>query len=230
MSALVLIAEDESEIANIIRVYLERARFRTVVAENGKVAIELHQALKPDIILLDISMPKVDGWKVLSTIRQRDTTPIIVITALDQDLDKLQALRTGADDYVVKPFNPMEIVARVQAVLRRSTNQYLKSMIRVGDLEIDPDNYTVKINFLGKESKYISLTLAEFRILLYMASNPSRVYSRSEIVDACLLGGDSVDRTVDSHISRVRKKLIDAGENNIFENVRGVGYRLVCKK
>ncbi|MBF4377488.1 DNA-binding response regulator, partial [Vibrio anguillarum] len=115
-----LIAEDEFEIVDILSAYLTRSNMRTIHAADGQRALELHSSMKPDLILLDIQMPKMDGWKVLSELRQKSNTPIIMLTAMDQDLDKLMALRIGADDYVVKPFNPAEVVARVQAVLRRT--------------------------------------------------------------------------------------------------------------
>lgn len=120
LQALVLIAEDEPEIAEILQAYLGRAGLRTVHAADGRAALNLHLSLKPDLVLLDVQMPKMDGWKVLSEIRHRGETPVIMLTAMDQDIDKLMGLRLGADDYVVKPFNPAEVVARAQAVLRRS--------------------------------------------------------------------------------------------------------------
>ena len=118
--SLVLIAEDEAEIAEILAAYLQRHGLRTLHAADGREALAMHQTCKPDLLLLDVQMPQLDGWQVLSEIRARGDTPVIMLTALDQDLDKLMGLRMGADDYVVKPFNPAEVVARVQAVLRRS--------------------------------------------------------------------------------------------------------------
>src|SRR5581483_8249741 len=118
--ALILIAEDEPEIAEILAAYLTRNGLRSVHAPDGRKALELHLALKPNLVLLDVQMPHVDGWQVLAEIRHRGDTPVIMLTALDQDVDKLTGLRIGADDYVVKPFNPAEVVARVEAVLRRS--------------------------------------------------------------------------------------------------------------
>ena len=132
---LVLIAEDEVDIADIIAAYLEREGMRTVRAADGRTALDLHALLKPDLVMLDVMMPKLDGWQVLSELRRRGDTPVIMLTALDQDLDKLQALRIGADDYVVKPFNAVEVAARARAVLRRagaSNNRVL----RVGPLEV----------------------------------------------------------------------------------------------
>lgn len=136
LKALVLIAEDEEEIADILRAYLEREGFRTIHAADGRIALDLHRVVKPDLILLDVSMPRADGWEVLAEVRRRDQTPIVMLTALDQDIDKLQALRIGADDYVVKPFNAVEVVARVKAVLRRAGNGVANGPIRVGPLRL----------------------------------------------------------------------------------------------
>lgn len=227
MNALILIAEDEAEIADIIRAYLEREGFRTVHAADGRTALDLHRALKPDLVLLDVSMPHMDGWEVLTTIRQRDATPVVMVTALDQDIDKLQALRIGADDYVVKPFNPVEVVARAKAVLRRTAGEREKSVLRVGVIEIDQVAHDVRVIGPDNEGSRLSLTLTEFRILGHMARSPTRAFSRSELVDACLPGADALDRTVDSHVSKLRRKLEDAGATQMLEGVRGVGYRLV---
>lgn len=221
MSPLALIAEDDRDISDIVRAYLEREGFRTVQATDGRTALDLHLALKPDIVLLDISMPLVDGWEVLAEVRRRGNTPVVVTTALDQDIDKLQALRVGADDYVVKPFNPVEVVARVKAVLRRSGGDNGSGVLRVGPVEVDIGAHMVR-TVTGE----VTLTLTEFRLLTHMARTPSRVFSRSELLDACLPGSDALDRTVDSHVSKLRRKLEQAGAPNMPEGVRGVGYRL----
>ncbi|HEY8602845.1 response regulator [Tsuneonella suprasediminis] len=224
MNALALIAEDDKDIADILRAYLEREGFRTVQASDGHVALDVHLALKPDIVLLDITMPRADGWEVLSEIRRRGSTPVIVITALDQDLDKLQALRVGADDYVIKPFNPVEVVARVKAVLRRSGGAGASGVLRIGPVEIDTAAHIVRV---GEQN--VALTLTEFRLLAHMARSPTRVFARSELVDACMPGSDALDRTVDSHISKLRRKLQQAGAPDMPEGVRGVGYRLASR-
>ncbi|CDO36738.1 MULTISPECIES: response regulator [Novosphingobium] len=221
MNPLALIAEDDKDIAEIIRAYLEREGFRTVQASDGRTALDIHLALKPDILLLDISMPLVDGWGVLSEVRRRGNTPVVVITALDQDIDKLQALRIGADDYVVKPFNPVEVVARVKAVLRRSGDYGANGVLRVGPVEIDTNAHLVRT-----ERGEVALTLTEFRLLTHMARTPTRVFSRGELLDACMPGSDALDRTVDSHVSKLRRKLDQAGVPEMPEGVRGVGYRL----
>ena len=166
-------------------------------------------------------MPLIDGWGVLSEVRRRGHTPVVVTTALDQDIDKLQALRIGADDYVVKPFNPVEVVARVKAVLRRTGGEGANGVLRVGPVEIDTTAHMVRT-----ERGEVALTLTEFRLLAHMARTPSRVFSRSELLDACLPGSDALDRTVDSHVSKLRRKLEQAGVPDMPEGVRGVGYRL----
>ena len=147
-----------------------------------------------------------------------------MITALDQDIDKLQALRIGADDYVVKPFNPVEVVARVHAILRRGGGGAAR-VIRVGPLEIDADGYLA--HFIGTAGRRrLSLTLTEFRILAHLATAPMRVFTRAELAEVCLARTDVLDRTVDSHLSKLRRKLEEAGAGGVLVSVRGVGYRL----
>ncbi|WP_430513466.1 response regulator [Pannonibacter phragmitetus] len=227
MTALVLIAEDDDEISAILDAYLVREGFRTVQARDGRTALDLHLALKPDLVLLDVTMPRLDGWEVLAELRRRGNTPAIMITALDKDIDRLQGLRIGADDYVVKPFNPIEVVARAKAVLRRSGVASAAGVLRAGNLAIDLDAYEASFDD-GAGPVRLSLTLTEFRILAHMARSPARVFSRSELVDACLPGSDALDRTVDSHLSKLRKKLEQAGATGLLPGVRGIGYRLLA--
>ncbi|WP_448951229.1 response regulator [Labrys neptuniae] len=225
MSALILVAEDEAEIATILEAYLEREGFRTVRAADGRIALDLHLALKPDLVLLDVMMPRLDGWEALSELRHRGDTPVIMITALEQDIDRLQALRIGADDYVVKPFNPAEVVARAKAVLRRAGSAKTSGVLRIDNLELDLDAYLARVT-AGADTQLLNLTLTEFRLLAHMARAPLRVFARGELVDACLPGSDALDRTVDSHLSNLRRKLELAGVVGLLANVRGVGYRL----
>jgi len=225
MTALVLIAEDDDEISAILDAYLVREGFRTVQARDGRTALDLHLALKPDLVLLDVTMPRLDGWEVLAELRRRGNTPAIMITALDKDIDRLQGLRIGADDYVVKPFNPIEVVARAKAVLRRSGLATAAGILRVGDLTIDLDAYQASFG-AGSDAIRLALTLTEFRILAHMARSPAKVFTRGELVDACLPGSDALDRTVDSHVSKLRKKLEQAGAISLLPGVRGIGYRL----
>lgn len=223
-NALVLIVEDEPEIVDLLSRYFEREQFRTVSANDGSTGLSHHVRLKPDLVILDVKLPRQDGYEVLAAIRQRSDTPVIMVTALADDLDKLHALRLGADDYVVKPFNPLEIVARAKAVLRRARSSGTR-VIRLGALTIDTDAHTVVAETaIGKRS--LDLTRTEFRLLTHMAQAPNRVFERGELVDACLPDGDAVDRTVDSHISKLRRKLAHAGVEHQLSGVRGVGYRL----
>ncbi len=225
--ALVLIAEDEPEIAEILIAYFARNGLRTVHAADGRRALELHLSLKPDLVLLDVQMPHVDGWKVLAEIRHRGDTPVIMLTALDQDIDKLTGLRIGADDYVVKPFNPAEVVARAQAVLRRSMagSRQEERVLRAAPFEIDLERHEATVEAGGTRHTLV-LTLTEFKLLAQLARAPRRVFSRGELMATCLPEGDALERTVDSHVSKLRKKLDDLGVAGVPVSVRGVGYKL----
>ncbi|SDM85619.1 response regulator [Pseudomonas azotoformans] len=225
--ALILIAEDEPEIADILIAYLKRSGFRTAHALDGRRALELHQTLKPDLMLLDVLMPHVDGWKVLAEVRHRGNTPVIMLTAQDQDMDKLMGLRIGADDYIVKPFNPAEVVARTQAVLRRSIDYKYAAganVLRVDGFEIDIESHQVTLNIEGKVLPLL-LTVTEFKLLAQLARAPKRVFSRAELLALCSPESDSLERTVDSHISKLRRKIEDLGLQGVPESIRGVGYR-----
>jgi len=224
----VLIIEDEPEIAEIVRAYLLRDGLCTASAGDGREGLRQHLALKPDLVLLDVKIPEPDGWQVLAELRRRGDTPVIMLTAHDQDLDKLLALRVGADDYVVKPFNPAEVVARVRAVLRRSRagGTGVTGRLRCGPLEIDLDTHQARVLVDGV-SILLPLTLTEFRLAVYLARNPLRVISRSELLAACLPESDALERTVDSHISKLRRKLEDTGVIGMPFSLRGVGYRML---
>ena len=225
--ALILIAEDEPEIADILSAYLKRSGFQTAHALDGCRALELHQSLKPDLVLLDVLMPNLDGWMVLAEIRHRGTTPVIMLTAQDQDMDKLMGLRIGADDYIVKPFNPAEVVARTQAVLRRSLDHGYAtrpSVLRVNAFEIDIDSHEVSVQ-IGAQKHPLNLTVTEFRLLAQLAKAPKRVFSRAELLALCSPESDSLERTVDSHISKLRRKIEDLGLQGVPASIRGVGYR-----
>lgn len=227
VQALVLIAEDEPEIAAILEAYLRRGGLRTVHAADGRRALELHLQLRPDLVLLDVRMPQADGWQVLAEIRHRGDTPVIMLTAMDQDVDKLTGLRIGADDYVVKPFNAAEVVARVQAVLRRSRSRggAEPRVLRAEPLEVDLDHHEAFVK-VGSRRHRLVLTLTEFKLLAQLAKAPRRVFSRAELLVNCLPEGDALERTVDSHISKLRRKLEELGVEGIPAGIRGVGYKL----
>lgn len=230
---LVLIAEDEKEIADILAAYLRRDGLRTLEAYDGMQALDMHETAKPDLVVLDIQMPRLNGWELLSSIRQRGSTPVLMLTAMDQDVDKIVGLRTGADDYVVKPFNPLEVVARVQAILRRAAHAPHQvhatttnaRKIKVMNMDIDTTEHSVHVVADGI-SRELVLTLTEFRILLQLAQHPRRVFTRAELLESCLPEGDAQERTVDSHVSKLRRKLDEAGSGCIPHGVRGVGYKL----
>lgn len=224
-NALVLIIEDEPEIREILETYFVRESFRTICASDGTTGLSHHQRVKPDLIVLDVKLPGQDGYEVLAAVRRRGDTPVIMVTALAEDLDKLQALRIGADDYVVKPFNPLEVVARAKAVLRRTRGRDKAQPLRLGQLTVNPEAYRASIEGPSGPTE-LELTRTEFRLLAYMAGSPNRVFERSELVDACLPEGEALERTVDSHIKNLRRKLAAAGAETLLTGVRGVGYRL----
>lgn len=227
-SALILVVEDEAEIAQILAAYLVKAGMQVIHAADGRTALQMHERHQPDLLVLDVQIPAIDGWGVLAAIRQRASTGVIMLTAMDQDIDKLMGLRLGADDYVVKPFNPAEVVARVEAVLRRlaaSARENTPKLLRVDQLEIDLVRHEVVV-VQGSQRHALTLTLTEFRLLAHMARTPHKVFSRSELSEACLPEGESLERTVDSHLSKLRKKLEAAELKGMLGNVRGVGYRL----
>ena len=226
-NALILVIEDEPEIAEIIETYFIREGFRTISAGDGVIGLAHHAKLKPDLVILDVKLPGQDGYEVLAAIRRRGDTPVIMVTALAEDLDKLQALRIGADDYVVKPFNPLEVVARAKAVLRRTFRRSSGSVIRIGQLTIDPEAHSAEVE-AARGVVALELTRTEFRLLSHMAGAPNRVFERSELVDACLPEGDALDRTVDSHLSNLRRKLASAGAEGLLTGVRGVGYKVAA--
>jgi two-component system response regulator AdeR len=225
-NSLILVVEDEPEITVIVVSYLEAAGFRTIQAGDGDLAYKMFQELNPDLILLDIKIPKRDGNDLLRDIRRISSTPIIMLTAMADDVEKVAALRLGADDYILKPFNTLEVVERVKAVLRRT--QGLKndeSIVRVGILDIDKSAHAIFV-CQGDEKKILALTHTEFSLIVHMSDAPRRAYSRSELIDACLPEGEALERTIDSHVSNARRKLELVGAKGFLQNVRGVGYRL----
>jgi two-component system response regulator AdeR len=230
MSARILIVEDERDIADLLVAYVERAGFVASRAATVADAITSHGRDKPDLVLLDIGLPGGDGIEVLAAIRRRMDTPVIMLTALDDDISKLSSFRIGADDYVVKPFNPSEVVERIKAVLRRVRGTSDRRSIAVGPLDIDLDARVVTCrNEQGKDEvagTRLNLTPTEFEILAHMARYPRRAFSRAELLDAVAPDSDAFDRVVDSHLSKLRQKLGSAGCASMIEPVRGIGYRL----
>ena len=225
---MVLVVEDEPGIASVLSAYLERDGLRIRVAQDGEEALQHFRQLRPDLVLLDIHLPKVDGIDVLRMIRNDSEVPVIMVTALADDVDKLLALRLGADDYVVKPFNPPEVVARVRAVLRRTQAKpaTAPAPIRVGPIEIDVDAHSAAVYDDAGHAIPLALTLTEFRLLACLAAQPRRCFSRAYLIENCLPESDALKRVIDSHLSKLRRKLQLAGQDGLIETVRGIGYRL----
>lgn len=224
----ILLAEDEEDIADILFAYLQKESFTIIHAANGREALERYFEERPDFVILDIKMPFIDGWQVLNNIRKDSDVPVMMLTALDADVDKIHALRVGADDYIVKPFNPAEVVARIYVILRRlpfyshNKNQHIYSS---KNIEVDTVNHLVKIKNSGTEIGNM-LTSTEFKILMHLIRFPKRVFTRRELLEHCLPEGEASERTVDSHISKLRKKIEQAGLPSVPESIRGFGYRL----
>ncbi|ADX48108.1 DNA-binding response regulator [Paracidovorax avenae] len=228
---LVLVVEDEPGIATILSAYLQRDGLRAHQAHDGLEALRLFRQLKPDMVLLDIHLPGMDGLDLLRAIREDGQTPVIMVTALADDVDKLVGLRLGADDYVVKPFSPPEVVARVRAVLRRvqaqpSAPARAAQRIRVGRIEIDQEAHAAFAHGDDGRAVPLPLTLTEYRLLACLAAQPRRCFSRSHLIEHCLPESDALDRVIDSHLSKLRRKLQQAGQGELIETVRGIGYRL----
>jgi len=224
---LVLIAEDEEEIAEILEAYLDKAGYRTETAANGRIALDVFKRIKPDMVILDVNMPEFDGWEVLSRIREQAETPVLMLTAFDQNIDKLMGLRLGADDYVVKPFNAAVVVARVGAILRRTrtTSASTIKILRYLNFEVNLETHEATVQISNQRNR-LNLTPTEFKLLARMLTEPRRVFSREELTVHCLQEGDQLFRAVDSHISKLRKKIEDSGVVGVPHPIRGVGYRM----
>ncbi len=221
VNSLILIVEDEPDIADLLEAYLRREGFRTERAADGLNALRLHRSARPDLVLLDVNIPEMDGFEVLQKIRGQTQTPVIMVTAMAEDLDKLLGLKLGADDYVVKPFSPLEVVARVKAVLRRVGTQTSNQPLRFANLELDP--VAVRVRVAGQR---LETTLTEYRILEHLLRHPNRTFSRSELLEVALPESDALERVIDTHLGNLRKKLEVAGVPELIETVRGMGFRL----
>jgi DNA-binding response OmpR family regulator len=225
MPARILVAEDDLKQAELIRRYLEREGHLTVVVHDGRAAIDEARRRSPDLLVLDVMMPKVDGLDVCRVLRADDQVPIIMLTARSTDDDLLLGLDLGADDYLTKPYNPRELVARVRTVLRRTRVRAEGEVYRVGELEIDPGRHEVRL-----AGKLIELTPAEFKILACLAASPGRAFSRQQLLEHAF-GFDHYvfDRTVDVHVMNLRKKIEPSTVPAYLKTVYGVGYKLADK-
>lgn len=225
MSARILVAEDDPKQANLIRVYLEREGHSVLVVGDGRTALEQARVRRPDLVVLDVMMPQVDGLDVCRILRGESDVPILLLTARTTEDDMLLGLDVGADDYITKPYSPRELAARVRALLRRAgaVTAGNQAILKVGDLEIDPGRFEVRVG-----GRPIVLTAKEFGILEVLAGEPGRAFTRAQIIDRAF-GFDHyvLERTVDAHVMNLRRKIEeDAAEPRYVQTVYGRGYRL----
>lgn len=223
----ILVVDDDQNICELLRLYLEKDGFSVVVANNGRQAIEYNKTENPNLILLDIMMPELDGWQVCREIRKEYETPIIMLTAKSETFDTILGLELGADDYISKPFDTKEVIARIKAVLRRSkANDGLEvEEVKFDKLSVNLTNYELIV-----DGKQIDTPPKELELLYHLASNPNRVYTRDQLLDEVWgfdYYGDS--RTVDVHVKRLREKLENVSSNWALRTVWGIGYKFEVK-
>lgn len=227
MPRKILIVEDESNIAQLLQLYLEKAGFETATAGDGIRGLELFRSFSPDLVLLDIMLPGMDGWAVCRKIRESGQTPVIMLTAKGETEDKVTGLELGADDYIVKPFEMKEVVARIHAVLRRfSSEEPVSRRLVFDNLIIDLDSYELIV-----EGRRVDTPPKELELLYHLAATPNRVYTRNQLLDEVWgfdYFGDS--RTVDVHVKRLREKLEGVSEKWSLATVWSVGYKFATKE
>jgi DNA-binding response OmpR family regulator len=218
MAKKILLVDDEPEIIEICGDYLKASSYDVVIAKDGAQGISTFRREKPDLIVLDIMLPEMDGMDVCRTIRRESNVPIIMLTARVEEMDKLIGLEIGADDYMTKPFSPRELVARVRVVLRRVSGDSTAEMIRVGDISLDRTHYEVQI-----KKRAVPLTPTEFEIMATLMSQPGRIFSRNQLLNAAHgVAFESYERAIDSHIRNLRHKL---EPDDLIVTVHGVGYK-----
>lgn len=223
MPELILVVDDEPKIVRLARDYLEKSGFRVATAADGQSALTVARREKPDLIILDLMLPVLDGREVCKALRRESDIPIIMLTALAEEVDQVTGLEIGADDYITKPFSPRALVARVRALLRRTKGGVKPpSIIRAGGLEIDLEKYSV--TFQGSP---VRCTPNEFKLLQQLASRPGQTLTREQLLDDLHGSASSFDRSVDSHIKNLRKKLEVASGQPMIETVYGIGYRFI---
>ncbi|MEA2650291.1 MAG: hypothetical protein QOI85_12 [Chloroflexota bacterium] len=221
--ATILVVDDEPKITQLVRDYLERAGFGVVTAGDGREALMRARTEHPDLVVLDLGLPQLDGLDVTRQLRRDADVPIIMLTARDDETDKLIGLELGADDYVTKPFSPRELVARVRAVLRRRDRAGADDVLRVGELELDVPRMRLEV-----AGRVVELTATEFTLLAAMARQPGRVFTRAQLLDAIHgIAFESYERAIDAHVKNVRRKIeLAPHDPRYLLTVYGVGYRL----
>jgi len=225
-SKRVLIIEDDADAAGVLEAYLKRESYEVMIAGDGAGGLDAARRWQPDLILLDIMLPGMNGTEVLAALRRRDDTPVIMVTAMGDAPDRIGALRYGADDYVVKPYHPGEVVARVQAVLRRSQSHVpIADTLRWAGLVVDPVALTAVVDNDHDAPRRLDLTPTEFSLLVTLMRAPTRPFTRLFLLEHCLPESDALERVVDTHVYNLRRKLEAAGISDVLPAVRSVGYR-----
>lgn len=222
----ILVVDDEKQIVEVLSAYLKKEGYSVITAYDGRTALDTALSESPDLILLDLMLPEINGFEICRLVRNTSPIPIIMLTARDDETDKILCLEVGADDYITKPFSPREVLARVRAVLRRSTGEVQnqdQERIKIGELEIDLAKHEVK-----KAGLAIQLTPTEFKILEAMAKSPGRVFTRLQLIDYVQgYSFEGYERTVDAHIKNLRQKIEDNPKSPTYVvTVFGVGYRM----
>lgn len=221
----ILIIEDDKHTASLVALYLEREGFHALEAEDGEIGLEMAEQHQPVLIILDLMLPKINGWEVFRRLRRKSDVPVIMLTARGDEIDRVSGLTLGADDYLVKPFSPRELIARVKAVLRRADfkNEATKSILSHAGLRLDLEKRRLTI-----DDQSVPLTPHEYSLLKTLMSSPGRVYTRNELLDRIYPKGEAlvIERVVDVHIGKLRQKIEpDISEPRYILTVRGVGYR-----
>jgi DNA-binding response OmpR family regulator len=227
-SIRILVVDDDSNICELLRLYLEKEGYEALIAKNGAKALEMVEKFQPDLMLLDVMMPELDGWQVLRELRKKSQMPVIMLTAKGEVFDKVLGLELGADDYVVKPFETKEVMARIKAVLRRAGTEQQKKLkeIRFDKLSINMETFEMKVDGVS-----VDTPPKEMELIYHLAGNPNRVFTRDQLLDEVWgfeYYGDS--RTVDVHVKRLREKLEGVSDRWTLKTVWGVGYKFEVKE
>jgi two-component system, OmpR family, alkaline phosphatase synthesis response regulator PhoP len=223
MSKKIFVVDDEPQIVKVLKAYLEKAGYQVVTASDGKAALSIFQHERPDFLILDLNLPGMDGLDICKAIRHESNIPILMLTARVEETDRLIGLELGADDYVLKPFSPREVVARVRTIFRRTTGEpSIQEVIRFGELAIDQNQHSVTL-----AGRSIELTPTEFAILITLAKQPKRVFTRLQIMEQAQGAVfEGYERTIDAHIKNLRLKLEPNPKKPIYiQTVFGVGYK-----
>ncbi|MGD1992704.1 MAG: response regulator transcription factor [Anaerolineae bacterium] len=221
----ILVVDDDPTVSEVVSIYLERAGYQVVVVDDGQMALDILEKERPDLVVLDLMLPKVDGLEITRWLRARDDTPIIMLTARREEVDRILGLELGADDYVVKPFSPRELVSRVKAVLRRTQGSAVAAgerPLEIANLRIDAETRRVEV-----DGEAVSLTAKEFDLLWYLARHPRRVFNRDQLLDLVWGLTEYIDpSTVTVHVHRLREKIeADPADPRHIQTVWGVGYK-----